>query len=99
MLASLVIVLIVGITFILRVADSKAHLAAFADANEPFEVSVLMAFEPEAFHVSALQGAGRIVKIEGDRVHLRAVNLEQLTSLSLKPWIERLALLAETEKP
>ena len=98
-MATLFIGLLAVIVATGRMADSKAHLADFAGASGPFEILIEMPFEPEAFHLTALQAAGRIVSVEGSHVHLRAVKRDQLHSLSWHPWIARLQAYDESKDP
>ena len=93
--ATLCIGVIVALIALGRSSDSRDHLASFAGGAGPFEIIVSMPFEPEAFHLSELQSAGRIASVEGTDVHLRAVRRDALQSLSWRPWVADLQMYSE----
>jgi hypothetical protein len=97
-LATLVLTAVIALTFAIRSSESKTRLSVFEGDSAPFEFFVLMPFEPEAFHITELQSAGRIVGIEGERVHLRAVKQSELKSLSWKTWITGFEPVAESDR-
>lgn len=97
-LATFVILVVVLLVAGVRANESRQRLVAFDGDAGPFEIFVSMPFEPEAFHLAKLQGAGRIAGVDGSRVHLRGVKPEQLRQLSWKPWITGFDAVAPNEQ-
>lgn len=70
-------------------------LAAQVEVGEPVRVGVVLGFEPERFHTLFLQDYGRVIRVDGNEVHLRSVRPENVSMLARIYWIERLELLEE----
>jgi hypothetical protein len=63
------------------------------DRGEVVRVSVSLNFPPERFHTIFLQDYGRVIRIDGDAVHLRDVRPESVGMLARVYWIDSLAPL------
>lgn len=96
--ASLVLTLAILLIVGLRADASQQLLEAFQGAPGPYEIRVEMQFEPEAFHLTKLQSAGRIVGVDGTSVHVRAVTAVELRNLSWQPWISNLQPLPKNDR-
>lgn len=70
-------------------------LVAEVDQGEPVQVGVVLGFEPERFHTLFLQDYGRVLRVEGNEVHLRSVRPENIDRLARIYWIERLETLED----
>jgi hypothetical protein len=81
-------------------AGSKvdAEVAAEVEAGEPVRVTVVLGFTPERFHTLYLQDYGRVMGIDGNEIHLRAVRPENIARLARVYWIDRLEPVAEEDR-
>lgn len=98
-LATAIILAIVLLVTASRSQESAQRLMAFEGETGPFEIFIRMPFEPEAFHLTKLQGLGRIAGVEGTNVHLRGVKPDQLQQLSWQPWIASIDPIEADEQP
>lgn len=78
-------------------AKIDPEVASAVEAGEPVRVTVVLGFAPERFHTLFLQDYGRVMGIDGDEIHLRAVRPENIARLARVYWIDRLEPVAEEE--
>lgn len=54
-------------------------------------IAVTLAFPPEGFHVTRLQGLGRVVRVEGATVFLADVRPENVAPIARHYWVRAIA--------
>ncbi len=93
---TLVLVGIIAVTTLIRANQSAQKLAALQLDDAPYhDLVVTLDFEPETFHITLLQGKGRLVGIDGNTVQLRKVSNEDLSDLSHLTWVNTLNIWTE----
>lgn len=71
--------------------DGKQKLAASGVDTAAASVSVLleMRMPPEQYHMTRLQAAGRLARVDGRRVYMSAIQPQALQALLRERWIAR----------
>lgn len=62
-----------------------------ADREGSISAAVVLPFRPERFHISKIQAEGRIRRVNGNTVELRAINRDGIEALAGRYyWIEKI---------
>ncbi len=69
---------------------AKLGQNAIPGAGARGNYQVVLKFEPESFHQTRLQSAGRLVKVEGRTVFLQDVSRDEAIALSRLYWVAQM---------
>ena len=62
-------------------------------AQQYVDVSVLLDFQPEDFHIKYFQSLGTMSGVDGTRIKLRRVRIDRMRDLAKNYWILRIELM------
>ena len=70
--------------------------AQVEQGDQPVRIAVTLDFPPERFHTLFLQDYGRVIRVDGNSVHLRDVRPSSVRLLARVYWIDALFPLEDS---
>jgi hypothetical protein len=90
MLATLVLVLLVGAYVAWRHVDGAAKLRPLDPLPARGNYVIELEFAPERFHLTRLQDAGRVIEVRGRDVYMMDVAARDVAGIAREYWVERI---------